>query len=36
MILIFVTRRASLRQLNANLFDINEKLTRLEEQFVKQ
>lgn len=36
LILVFVTRRASLRQINASLIDITEKLTRLEEQFLKQ
>jgi hypothetical protein len=36
MILIFVTRRASLRQINASLIDITEKLTRLEEQSLKR
>jgi hypothetical protein len=36
MILVFVTRRASLSQINASLIDITEKLNRLEEQFLKQ
>jgi hypothetical protein len=36
MILVFATRRASLRQINASLLDVTEKLTRLEDRFLKQ
>jgi hypothetical protein len=36
MILLFVTRRASLRQINANLLDITQKLERLEEGLMNQ
>jgi hypothetical protein len=36
LILVYVTRRASLRHINASLFDITEKLSQLEEQFLKQ
>jgi hypothetical protein len=32
MVLLFVSRRASLRQINANLIDISEKLERLEQR----
>jgi hypothetical protein len=33
MILLFVSRRASLRHINASLFDITQKLDRLEKEF---
>jgi hypothetical protein len=36
MALLFVTRRASLRQINAGLLDITEKLDRLEESLAKE
>ncbi|HZW32050.1 MAG TPA: hypothetical protein VFF52_15165 [Isosphaeraceae bacterium] len=36
MILLFVTRRASLRQINAGLLDLTEKLDRLEESLAKE
>ena len=36
MILLFVTRRASLRQINAGLLDLTEKLDRLEEGLAKE
>jgi hypothetical protein len=36
MILLFVTRRASLRQINASLLDINQKLERLEQGLMNQ
>jgi hypothetical protein len=36
MILLFVTRRASLRQINANLLDITQKLERLEQGLINQ
>jgi hypothetical protein len=32
MVLLFVSRRASLRQINANLIEISEKLERLEQR----
>jgi len=36
MILLFVTRRASLRQINANLLDITQKLEHLEQGLMNQ
>jgi Zn-dependent protease with chaperone function len=36
MILLFATRRASLRQINASLLDITEKLERLEQGLTNQ
>jgi hypothetical protein len=35
MVLLFVSRRASLRQINANLIEISEKLERLEQRTAK-
>jgi len=35
MVLLFVSRRASLRQINANLIEISEKLERLEQRTIK-
>jgi hypothetical protein len=36
MILLFLTRRASLRQINAGLLDITQKLERLEQGLMNQ